>query len=237
MSVTDEKLMAFADGELNPIERAEIEQALARDPGLRQKLVAHEAMRGRFSQSFDATLGEPVPDRLTAAAQGKARAAEIVDLAQHRAAKWSYREWGAMAASLVGGLALGLGAMSGQGPMIAVTDDGLSARGALLSALEQRLSADAGGAARIGLSFQNRDGEFCRTFNLSRQEVAGLACRTETDWRVAMTTARQAGGGEVRTAGTDTPPEILAAVESMIAGDVLDAEAEARARDRGWRIP
>jgi hypothetical protein len=30
-------------------------------------------------------------------------------------------------------------------------------------------------------------------------------------------------------------PEILAAVEARIAGEPLDAAAEARARDAGWR--
>jgi hypothetical protein len=40
---------------------------------------------------------------------------------------------------------------------------------------------------------------------------------------------------EYRTAGSDTPGAVLAAVDSLIAGDPLDAAAERAARDSGWK--
>ncbi len=233
MSVTDERLMAYADGELSAAESIEVEGALENDPALREKLAAHKRLRTQFSEAFDSTLDEPVPDRLTAVTQGKASAAEVVDLATRRTTKWSVREWGAMAASVAAGLLMGLGVIGGQGP-IAATDQGLAARGALARALDAQLASDSAGNFQMGLSFQNRDGEYCRTFQLQREGVAGLACRGGGDWRVAMTTAHALGGGEVRTAGSQTPSEILTAVENMIEGDVLDATGEARARAEGW---
>lgn len=229
MNVSDEMLMAYADGELDAAEVAAIEAALAGDAGLREKLAAHRALAARFAPAFDDALREPVPARLLAAAEPK-----VVDLSARRAAKWSYREWGAMAASLAGGLILGLGVLGGPSELIVATENGLAARGALQTALTRQLASEAGDVS-VGLSFRNRDGEYCRTFALERQQVAGLACNDSGAWQIAMTSAHAAQGGDMRTAGSETPAEILAAVEAMIEGDVLDADAERAARESGWR--
>ena len=142
------------------------------------------------------------------------------------------REWGAIAASTVLGVVLGVGVMSANAPMIAPADGGLAARGALARALDTQLAADQAGAVRIGLSFERADGGYCRTFDLAADNTSGLACREGEDWRIALT-ARSPGGGELRQAGAT--PEILAAVDAIIEGDVLDAEAERAARDANWR--
>ncbi|MGQ0531095.1 MAG: anti-sigma factor family protein [Caulobacteraceae bacterium] len=230
MSISDERLMAFADGELESAERAEIEAALAQDETLREKVAAHQQLRARLSAAFGGTLAEAVPDRLKAAAAP--RAAEVVNFAERRAAKWSAREWSAMAASVAAGLLIGVGVMNTQAPLIAATDSGLVARGSLASALDTQLASDQAGAVRIGLSFRAQDGRYCRTFDLTRGETSGLACRDEDGWNVAMT-ARSAAGGEVRMAGATEV--ILAAVDEIIAGEPLDAAGETRARDAGWR--
>jgi hypothetical protein len=236
MSVDDETLMAFADGQLSASERAEVERALEADASLRAKLAVHERMRTRFSEAFDPTLHEPVPERLLAAARAK-RSAEIVDLSARRASKWSVREWGAMAASLAAGLIIAFGLNQGQAGPFMIADGKLTARGELAQALDTRLAADASDAIHIGLSFRNAAGEYCRTFAVETADVAGLSCRDARAWRVAMTSAHTQTPGEIRTAGSETPPEILAAVEALIAGDVLGAEAEAAARDAEWRAP
>jgi|CXWL01.1.fsa_nt_gi hypothetical protein len=79
--------------------------------------------------------------------------------------------------------------MGGQVP-IAATDQGLAARGALAA----QLASDGAGNVHIALSFQHHDGEYCRTFQLQREGVAGLARRGESDWRVAMTATHALGG-------------------------------------------
>jgi hypothetical protein len=232
MSIDNEKLIAFADGELKGAERAEVEAALAADPALRAKLEKHKRLRKQLSAAFDSTLDEPMPAHLRALIEPQApAAAPVIDLAERRAARWSVREWGALAASTVFGLFLGVGVMHAQAPMVATSEAGLVARGALAQALETQLASDEAGAVRIGLSFRNQGGGYCRTFELTDGALAGLACRDGERWGLAMTAASH-GGGELRTAGA--PAEILAAVDAMIDGEVLDAESEAQARDAGW---
>jgi len=232
MSVSEEKLIAFVDGELSGAELADVERAIASDAEVRARVEAHQRLRAKLSMAFDGALSEPVPERLRAATAAP-KAAEVVSLADRREqrAKWSFREFGAMAASLAGGLIIGLGVMSnGNASMIAQTGDGLVARGALAQALDTQLASDDAGAVRIGLSFRDQQGSYCRTFDA--QGTAGLACNDGDSWNVAMTAA-SGPTGEVRQASA--PAAILAAVDEMIEGDVLDAEAEASARDAGWR--
>jgi hypothetical protein len=229
MSVDKETLMAFADGELSGDEAASVEAALAGDPALRDKLEAHRRLRTQLSAAFDGALTEPVPERLSGAAQP--RAAEVVSLAERRAMKWSAREWGAMAASIAAGLVIGVGVMNTQAPMVAAVDGGLEARGALAQALDTQLASDEAGQVRIGLSFVSQDNNYCRTFSVTRSDTSGLACRDGDGWTIAMTA--QGGGGEVRMAAAQET--ILAAVDAMIAGEPLDQAAEQEARAQGWR--
>jgi len=231
MSVDNEKLMAFADGELTGAERAEVEAALEHDEALRARLEAHHHMGARLSSAFDGALIEPVPQRLAEAAQTP-RQAEVIDFATRHAAKWSVREWGAMAASVAFGLVVGVGVMQQPQPMLVTADSGLTAGGALTQALDSQLASDTAAAVRIGLSFRNQSGGFCRTFDLTAGGASGVACRSESGWSIPLISG-SAGGGEVRTASA--PAEILNAVDQMIAGDPMDAEAERAARDAGWR--
>lgn len=232
MNIDDAMLMAFADGELDGEERAAVARALEQDPVLRARVEQHCAMRARLSGAYAGLLDEPVPGRLQAAAKAPATAG-IVGLNARRAPhRWSMREWSAMAASLAGGVVIGLGIMNTQAPPIAVTDGGMSARGALKRALDVQLASEQAGAVRIGLSFRTANGGYCRTFELTERQTAGLACRRAQGWDVTMTTAR-ANQGEVRTAAA--PEDVLAAVARIIDGEPMDAEAEARARDAGWR--
>lgn len=232
MSIDDTTLMAFADGELTGAERAEVEAALQQDESLRAKVEAHRAMRSRLATAFDGALSEPVPASLRTAAEAP-RTAEVVNLAERRAFKWSVREFGAMAASVALGLVIGVGAMQSQQPMLSTGGNGLIAGGALERALDTQLASDESGAVRIGVSFRDQEGDFCRTFDLTEGGASGLACREASSWNIQLMSNNGSTGGEIRQAGAS--PEVLNAVDAMIAGEALDAEAERTARDSGWR--
>jgi hypothetical protein len=173
-----------------------------------------------------------VPERLIKSTQ-KPRQTEAVDLAARcTAAKWSVREWGAMAASVTLGLFVGVGVMQQLQPPIATGNGGLMARGVLSRALNTQLASEEAGPVRIGLSFRTREGGYCRTFDLTKGGASGLACRENNAWSIPLMTTHT-NGGEGRTAGA--PLEILFAADERIDGEPLDAEAERAARDGGWR--
>lgn len=234
-AIDDEKLMAYADGELDAEMRAELEAAFAKDELLRERAEMFKRVRRQIADAYADVLDEPLPESLRLAAGGAVEQpqAHVIDLSARRQQKtWGAREWGAMAASLAGGLIIGFGAMNMQAPPFVATADGIRAAGALDRALSTQLASESARAVRIGLSFRSHDGRYCRTFELNLRATAGIACRGDDGWDVALT-ATQPNQSEVRMAGVS--PAILDTVEQLMDGDPLDAEAEAQARARGWR--
>ncbi|HYD86341.1 MAG TPA: hypothetical protein VEA80_02600 [Vitreimonas sp.] len=231
MSVSDEELMAFADGELDAQRRAIIQAAVEADEALQRRVEAHRRMRTKLADAFSGVLSEDMPARLRAAAAGEAQSAEVVQLGARRSARWSMREWGAMGASLAAGWLIAVGLFTSTTPALKTDGDGLVASGVLSRALDTQLASDEAGAVRVGLSFRAQSGDYCRTFSLTQNDVSGLACRERQSWRV-LVTAREQNAGEVRMASA---PAIMDSVDQIIEGEPLDAEAERQARDRGWR--
>jgi hypothetical protein len=218
----EERLIAYVDGQLD--DRAAFEAEMAADPALAAEVARHRALAGRVASAFAPVLDEPVPPGLVAAAS----------VANDRSPRFGLPQWAAMAACLLVGVVAGRSVLPEGGPL--VSQGGvLVAKGEIGQALTKQLASDPG-PVDVGVSFRRADGRYCRTFQSAPDRLAGLACRDGDRWVAetasAWTPPRNAG---YRTAGSDTPPEVLAAMDRLIAGDPLDAAAERAARDRGWR--
>jgi anti-sigma factor RsiW len=114
---TDERLVAYLDGELEAGERREVEAWLAEDPAARDRLLALAESDMLLRRAFDAAMHEPVPPRLITAANGAAAAgppAKILPfklLDAPRRAGPSWQRWAALpAAATLFGLVVGGGA-------------------------------------------------------------------------------------------------------------------------------
>lgn len=68
----DWALHAYADGELSPEQRAEVEALLARDPEAARKLADWKRQRELLKSAFDGVLDEPVPAQLAATLRQRA---------------------------------------------------------------------------------------------------------------------------------------------------------------------
>jgi hypothetical protein len=246
MKFSDEILMAFADGELAEPARSEVERAMRSDPAVAERVALHRALRSRVSNAFRGVLDEPVPPRLQAGlASGKVvhldavRAARQQQVREH--SRWSWPQWGAMAASLVAGVlagALGLRSLQGDSELasMSVRDGALVAEGRLDTALTRQLAsaAEAGGQVRIGVSFASKDGTYCRSFAMGT--AAGLACRRGGQWAIPVLAEGAPGApGAYRQASSEMPPAVLAAIDQRLSGAALDASEERAARQGGWK--
>lgn len=244
MSFPDETLMAYADGELHTLQRAAIERAMRADPALAARVAQFQAQRTDVFAAFAPIVEETVPARLAAAVRPQpvaeldaARAARVAAASAPR--RWSWLEWGGMAASLaVGVLAGGVLLGGGAGTQLAVAsgaDGALVAQGALADALSQQLAGSGqGGKVAIGVSFVAKDGVFCRSFAMGAS--AGVACRNGGRWTLpVLAAADPSASGDYRQAGSAMPAVVLDAIDARIAGTPLDAQAEQAARQRGWR--
>jgi hypothetical protein len=239
LEIPDDLLCAYVDGQLNETERARIEQAIARDARLAQRVAQQRALRGRLRNVFDGALRQPLAQRRVNAArlESSSGPAQVIDLARVRAARARRTERRriplprravmVIAASLLVGAGAGLmleHLIVKAGPT-EYRDGALLAAGALNRALNEQLAtaAPGAGAVRIGMSFHAKSGGYCRTFVLDNSRtLTGLACREQDRWHI------------LALLGADAPAILPQAVNERISGEPLDANAEARARRSGW---
>jgi anti-sigma-K factor RskA len=239
VNISDETLMAYVDGELDATSRGEVEAAMAADPEVARRIAEQQRLRNSLRSAFDGVLDETVPEHLIATA----RTAPVSDLARARVARaekaerrWSTPVWGAIAASVVLGVLIGAALLRDRGSSPFAERQGhLVAQGDLAEVLSKQLAIERPARdVRIGLTFRDRDGAYCRSFRTPG--LGGLACREGDDWAVRILERTEAGlpEGDHEMAGSALPPSVLKAVEDRIAGQPLDAAAEAEARRNGW---
>jgi len=247
MTFSDEMLMAYVDRELDDAATAAIDAAIAQDAELAARVERQRRLRLSVHAAFEPVLHEPMPKRLLDAASVAGATSQRVPRAAAAPRRWTWFEWGAMAASVALGVFIG-GAFIGdarRGPPVVAGADlvaqhgRLLARGALARALSEQLASTQRPDApvRIGLTFVSAAGEYCRTFALEKGATAGLACSGAGEWRIQVIAQadRAVKSGEYRMAAAELPPAVLRAIEDRIQGGALDADAERAAQQRGWR--
>jgi hypothetical protein len=197
ISVPDEMLMAYADGELAPAETQALENLLGQDPTLQARLEPFVETRTRLASVFEASLHEPIPDRLiaaiaraTPATKARPKSASVVfgpslrQMLDAAAAAifphgMSQAALASVAALLCAGTAAGYLAGRGLEPSSALvetasTNLGLVATGALAQALEANPSQTALRDDRLGasivpiVSFKSHDAGVCREYRIAR---------------------------------------------------------------------
>jgi hypothetical protein len=237
--IDPEMLMAFADGELSPLDAKRVERAIAENPALAQQVEDHRRLRAVLAESFAAVIERPVPEHLTA----MVRTTPVVDLAQARADRAMraptvsptlWQRGGisvAAAASLVVGVILGQHLDNGA---VRTRNGALVASAGLADALDTQLaSAQGGKSTRILATFRSPQGDICRSF--SGATFSGIACREGENWQLRTTRSgavrsdaqyQQAGSGDAA---------LMADAQAMMAGDPFDAAAEQRAKAHGWQ--
>lgn len=245
MNYDDETLMAYADGELDAMTRAEIAAAVEKDPSLARRVEQHRALRARVSGAFEKVLDQSVPGRLAEIARGGTASADRGKVLQFPAKSarapatpWRAREWTAMAASLLVGVLLSWRFFQGadSSPLVA-GKDALVAGGELAAALERQLASAQQGDERvlIGLTFKASDGNYCRSFVMRATRTAGLACRAGAEWQIPATDSVPLPAGQMQQAASALTPSILRIVETRMEGAALDADAERSAQLSGWK--
>ena len=235
----DETLMRRIDGEMPVAERDRIDAAAASDADLAARLAALRttgaAARAAFPIQSDARDADLARLIMASGSAPTKSAGWKLWLGQVFAPR-SAVIWGGLAtAAFVAGLLIAPSLNGSTG--FALTSDGAVADVGLIRVLDTGLAADGADdqGRAVGLTFRNAEGRWCRTFTATQDSVAGLVCRQGEDWRLQALAPAGSPGGEIRTASSDTPAVVLAAVDTTIAGDAVDTAAERRARDDGWR--
>jgi hypothetical protein len=248
VNLSEETLMAYVDGELDAPAREQVEIALAADPEAARRVAAQRALRSTLRAAFDPVLDEPVPARLTSLVRPAAAVPTSATVLPFRAktvtrtSGTSWMQWGSLAASFVlGALVWHFASRQYLAGPFTEQHGVIVASGSLARALTEQLASqqEASAAVQIGVSFRSKGGEYCRTFRLQeRAGAAGLACHEQAGWTVEVLAHPESSAstqGAYRQAASALPPTVLRAVDDAIAGDPLDAAAEAQARASRWQ--
>lgn len=223
-------IAAYVDGELDDLTARRIERKAASDPALATEIARHHGLKAQLAAHYAPIVDEPVPDRLRALlTPATAVDTSLAARRETKRTRFAPVHWGAIAASLLFGLALGLRPWM-PAASVAEANGTLIAAGPLASALDTQLASTqpANAAIRIGLSFEDGTGRYCRSFE--SRSLNGIGCREEEGWRLERTMAGQASA-DYRQASSG---ELAAAAAAMMKGEPLDAAGERTARASGW---
>ena len=254
---SDEMLMRFADGELDPATAARIEQAMETDDGLVARVAAFIETRAQAQAALKPLLDEPVPEKLVAAVEQMIEAkragerpgtAQVLPFEGRRAATRPSPRWmlpiAASVAAVIGGLAGYWAANTGER-----AQGGLWVAGAIRPALGEALeTVESGKEIRLaGISdrfraiatFRNDAQDLCREFEVDsadRSTVMSVACRSGDEWRVSFAVVAPGdAGGYAPASSTEALDAYLSAIEAgapMSVEEELQALAEVRRTDQ-----
>ena len=231
--MNEDRIIAYVDGELGPIEALRFERAMEADAALAAAVARHRSLRAAVAGHYAPVAQEAVPARLSALLD---RNPTVVSFPERRG-RWSgpAGRYAALAATLVVGLMVGQLLPRSPASPIEHRDGAVVAGGDLGRALDSQLaSATPDGAAyRIGVSFRAADGRYCRTFDGTAG--AGIGCHGVAGWGLErfIAGAPAASHGTYRQAASGDA-DILAAAQEMMAGEPLDAAGEKQAQASGW---
>lgn len=234
----DEILMAFADGELDEAQSQALEEALATDDVLAERLAVFLDSRRLVGDALKPLIDEPVPEALLVSvrrmAEDAQRAADkpqdnviAFQPRQQPAAAPAARRWlmplaASVVAAITGVIGFSVGRM---GPPAA------NSGAEIASALDREASGkdvalDASGKVlHVIATFRDERGDVCREYEV--KEPAGrtltIACRQQGGWTTRLALTAPTADGYVPAASQETIDAYLASIQ---AGAPLSAEEE-----------
>lgn len=207
LAVTDEELVALADGELAPDAAERLHALVVADPDLAERFAILAETRFLLEGQQASAAARPDPLIATIVAAGAAPAASprlsVIEGGRPAAAETPpARRWPRLALPLAasflfvaGGLAgylAGSAGPSGAGATLAgFSRDRIDA--VLSQAASGRELDLPGGKLRVVASYKLEDGRFCREYTLTRTAGTGwdaVDCRDDGQWRMEFFTAR-----------------------------------------------
>lgn len=242
--ISDDMLMAHADGELAPAEAARVAERARTDPEVARRLARFVVTRDRLRVAGTARADNPLPEGFEARMRDTiaARHADgntVIGLGAARAARASRRGWMPAAAAaclaLVVGLAGGYrlaqpgGAVDGTPGGFAQIDAGMAKA---LASLPSGAAAELDDGRKIApvASFAGAGGTLCREYEMqaATRRTVSIACAEEGGWSLRF--AMEAGAAEGEGYSPASSLEVLDAYYiSSGAGAPLAPEAEAKA--------
>jgi negative regulator of sigma E activity len=251
LTISDELLSAYLDGELSGDDLKRVEQALTTDTAAKKRfaqLRRSDEMVNTVAASID---DEPLPDAIAQLLGPSKEAGDDKNVVAFtpKERRPSVNRWALpLAASIA--LAIGFGGGAALGPFSNGANAPLEMAmitpgNPLFAVLEKNASGkaialDEKQKAEVRLTFQDADSKFCREFLVGNQlnATSAVACREgQNQWQVRIAAESQPfsnDDGGYSTASSEG--EIFgAAVDQMMASEPLDGDSEQKLIASRWQ--
>lgn len=242
-NVTDEMIMALADGVLEGPEAEAVREAIAASSALQEKFETFQQSRRLLAGGFDGLLERPLPEEMKKLVmEHAAPGGTVVSLEHARARRGRLFNVDALSKVAAAVALLGAAALSGyQFGQNEPAGDGLVLAGLLpeaspvavaLSSAASGALIDIGGSEFAAVAtYEIEGGQVCREFELDRGEsgTVGLACRVEGGWQVEVAVLNVTAGAKNQflPASADAFELVGAALDAKGEYEAVDPETEA----------
>ncbi|MGO4525963.1 hypothetical protein AB4097_13970 [Microvirga sp. 2MCAF35] len=242
LHLSDEILMAFADGELDERTAAAIAKAMAGDSAVAKRVMDFQQSRRLTRSAFSTASMPDVPPQLLAAVSAQVKAYEASDKmgagsdVTSPRSKWFKRNPPFMQMALAASIAaatLVLGYFAGawertRGGRLMAQLESPAVHNALSGSASGQDMALPFGSLRVISTYYRGDGALCREFRLhsSSEAVEAVACRSG-EWNTTFAMAGAVNDVGYRPSGGDDLMSTY--LQSIDAGAPLVDEAESRA--------
>jgi hypothetical protein len=240
MTISDEILNAFIDGELSTIEMNIVRDAIAKDESVAERMDTLASLNSlvHASESVIDTLPlskglEEVRKKLAAAA-GAGHSGNVISFPWWRKVQAAVTMPTAIAASVAAVFGFFMNVDSGSGaaalPDWTAINDGLS---------QQRsgevITTKSGASFEARLTFLNHEGEYCRQFYVKPMNAPALqsiACRVGDDWNLRAAIPAGDQGSYVTASSSRALDDIL---DTMMQGNSVSPAQEKTVIDSHWK--
>lgn len=243
MTITDQKLSAYIDGELSPGEIAEINKALQSDPEIAVRLEHLKCPDALIAAAYSEIDDEPMPDGvmdlLRETNDVESADENVVQFAPKPVIK-SPAPWiTPLAASVALAIGVGVGMQiasdhtrgNGQFVVAGVIDPSNPLYAALEATPSGVTAETETGALTPVLTFRSVDERYCREFSISKDDQVShaVACRTDAGWETrfaAFGSAAVRNNGQYSTASSSDEDNFATFVSTMMANDAFSQSEE-----------
>lgn len=250
MYISDEQLSAFLDAELPPGEMEFIRQQLSEDENLTNRLAELAMVDEKIASHYTRIDEQPMPDAITHlldtekidsgsiqhfAQSSTQTSATVIVFPLWKRIHSTLQKHAAMAASIA--LVIGFGVAQ----ILPGDNNSIDHWNAVAQALDGTRSGDEqtladGSLIKPRLSFINRDGNYCRQFQIinNQRSAENIACHIDNHWQPSMTVYSQVSAqrGDYQTASGGSVLDN--ALDEMMYSEAFDAAAEADAIKNHW---
>lgn len=248
MTINDDILSAFLDGELPEHEMAQVQDAIASDAGIAIRFNELARVHALVSQQAALIDQVPMPESVLALLQSgptqtdkrqQPAASNVVELSRLRKVRLQAQQFMHEHAALAASIALVIGFAGGQWLSVDKSNAGDAALYAALdvSPSGQQVALGDGSQIMARFSFMDTESRFCRQYQV-QDEVGSsenLACRDQSGWTL-MASARIPGQSATQSYTTASGPRLLdSLLDVMMTGPALSQSEEQAAINSQWQ--